>query len=187
MSIQELLRWVVTALERSGTPYMLTGSTAAAWHGAPRTTLDVDFVIDPDPAQLANLTRLLERPGVYLSLNAAQEALAHAGMFNVVDTTTGFKADLIVRKSRPFSRVEFDRRVRAGLGGVEVWMVRLEDLIVSKLEWAKPGNSRRQLEDAGTLLRVAGASLDDEHLRHWAADLGLQPEYQAARELASGR
>jgi hypothetical protein len=165
---------------------MLTGSTAAGWHGAPRTTLDIDFVIDPAPAQLSTLLQNLERPGIYLSPEAAQEAVRVAGMFNVVDTTTGFKADLIMRKSRPFSRAEFDRRSRVELDGGEVWMIRLEDLILSKLERAQLSDSRRQIEDVASLLRVADQQVDEAHIRHWVDELELQSQHQAARDRASG-
>jgi hypothetical protein len=44
-----LLRRVVDAVEEAAIPYMLVGSFASTWHGAPRTTQDIDIVIDPTP------------------------------------------------------------------------------------------------------------------------------------------
>ena len=41
------IRRVLEALAIAGVPYMLTGSFASAFHGAPRTTQDVDIVIAP--------------------------------------------------------------------------------------------------------------------------------------------
>lgn len=41
------IRRVLKALESAGVPYMLTGSFASSFHGAPRTTQDVDIVIAP--------------------------------------------------------------------------------------------------------------------------------------------
>lgn len=40
------------ALEKSGAAYMLTGSFASAFYGAPRSTQDIDLVIAATPAQL---------------------------------------------------------------------------------------------------------------------------------------
>ena len=47
-----LLRTVAAALDAAGIPFMLTGSVAAAWHGAGRATMDVDLVIDPTADRL---------------------------------------------------------------------------------------------------------------------------------------
>jgi hypothetical protein len=56
------------------------------------------------------LVASLAAPDLYVSADAAMEALERESMFNVVDTATGWKADLIIRKSRSFSQVEFARR-----------------------------------------------------------------------------
>jgi hypothetical protein len=175
-----LLRSVVAALDAAGVPFMLTGSFAAAYHGAGRATMDIDLVIDPTASQLRALVRSLARPGIYVSSTAAEEALAHRSMFNVVDTTTGWKADLIVRKSRPFSETEFQRREPAEYEGCPLWVASVEDLIVAKLEWAKLGASARQLEDVAALLRLHAAQLDRAYLERWIAELDLTAQWHQA-------
>ena len=55
MNASTLLRRVVDALEAAAIPYMLVGSFASTWHGAPRTTQDIDIVIDPTPDGLDRL------------------------------------------------------------------------------------------------------------------------------------
>jgi len=59
----ELLRTLVACLEGRDIPYMLTGSVASSHHGRPRTTQDVDVVIDPTLDTLAGLVEdLLGEP-----------------------------------------------------------------------------------------------------------------------------
>jgi hypothetical protein len=178
-----LLRTVAAALDAAGIPFMLTGSVAAAWHGAGRATMDVDLVIDPTADQLRALVAALAGPDVYVSLDAALEAFQHRAMFNVVNTTTGWKADLIVRKLRPFSEAEFARRRPIDFEGARLWVASAEDVIISKLEWAKLGGSARQIEDVAELIRTAG-QLDDAYLEHWIAELGLLDQWRAARQAA---
>ena len=48
MTAAALLRAAVAALDATGVPFMLTGSLAAAYHGAGRATMDIDLVIDPN-------------------------------------------------------------------------------------------------------------------------------------------
>jgi len=55
-------------------------------------------------------------------------------MFNVVDTATGWKVDLIIRQSRPFSGSEFERRRPIEYEGTHLWVATVEDLIIAKLE-----------------------------------------------------
>jgi hypothetical protein len=180
-----LLGTVITALEDAGIPYMLTGSMAAAWHGAGRATLDIDLVIDPSAERLRALVGSLARPGLYCSAAAASEALEGGTMFNVVDVATGWKADLIIRKRRPFSETEFSRRSAVDFDGLPLWVASVEDVILSKLEWARLGGSARQLEDVASLVRAA-ASLDVAYLERWIGELSLHAEWERAQRLLGG-
>src|SRR5665647_3502377 len=108
---------------------MVTGSVAAAFHGAGRATMDVDIVIDPDVPQLDEFVAHITATDVYVSPEAARDALLHRTMFNIVDTESGWKADLIIRKARTYSITEFERRESIGYFGMMLDVVRLEDLI----------------------------------------------------------
>jgi hypothetical protein len=178
VTVAALLRSTVTALDAAGVPFMLTGSLAAAFHGAGRATMDIDLVIDPTERQLRALVHALESPGTYVSLEAAEEALAQRTMFNVVDTTSGWKVDLIVRKNRAFSVTEFGRRLPAEFEGCRLWVASAEDVILAKLEWAKLGASARQLEDVAALLRLQAGRLDREYVERWVGDIGLTAQWQ---------
>jgi hypothetical protein len=181
VTLTEFLRSIVTALDANGIAYMITGSLAAAVHGAGRATMDADLVVQVTPAQLARLIYALEVPGRYLSRDAAMEALAHESMFNVIDTETGWKADLIPCKARPFSQAEFARRRSIELDGVRLWIATVEDVIISKLEWAKLGGSARQLEDVAALIRVTGEDLDRPYVDHWVEELRLAAQYDVVK------
>lgn len=120
---------------------------------------------------------------MYVSGTAAREALAHRTLFNVVDPASGWKVDLIIRKWRRFSEEEFGRRRRVDFLGVPVDVASLEDTMLSKLEWAKLGESARQLEDVAMLLRLWRDELDAEYIERWVAALKLEPQWKAARAL----
>ena len=180
MSAERLLRSVVEWLNASGIPYMLTGSVASAFHGAGRATMDVDLVVDPQAAQLTDLLARIASSGAYVSEDAAFEALLHRTMFNVVDTESGWKADLIVRKHRPFSETEFARRTAVDYFGVRLEIASVEDVILSKLESAKLGGSARQLEDVRALIDLNRDTLDYEYLRKWVAALGISAQWSIA-------
>jgi hypothetical protein len=110
MSVSEVFHRITSALDEAGITYMLAGSFASAYCGAPRTTQDVDFVIAATADQLRTFVQLLSKDQYYVDLDAALEARKHQSLFNVVDMATGWKIDLVIRKSRPFSEEEFRRR-----------------------------------------------------------------------------
>lgn len=168
---------VVDLLDRAEIPYMLAGSFASTYHGSPRTTHDIDVVIDPTRPALDRFVRDLDEEHYYVSDVAVDEAWRCRGMFNVLLLESGWKVDLILCKERPFSRSEFERRIRVDLGGLAVWMATAEDTIVAKLEWAKAGESERQLRDVEGILAVAGDRLDRAYLEGWIGELGLRDSW----------
>lgn len=99
---------------------MLTGSFASSYHGAPRATQDVDLVIAPTADQIRAFVASVMGDEFYVDEGAALEALRMEGQFNLIDKRTGWKVDLIIRKSRPFSREEFDRRRVVEIEGADV-------------------------------------------------------------------
>lgn len=181
MTGADLLCLVAAALEAAGIPFMLTGSLASAYHGAGRSTMDLDLVVDPTAHQLTSLIAALTRPGLYVPAEAARAALDQRGMFNVIDTATGWKADLIIRKARPFSETEFERRVPIEYEGVALHVATVEDLIIAKLEWAKKGGSARQLEDVSALVRVRAGDLDRGYIDRWVIQLDLEEQWRVAQ------
>ena len=160
MTLADVLGRVAAALDVAGVPYMVSGSVAGTVHGIARMTHDVDLVIDPTPRTLDLFVDQLDPAAYYADRDAARDALARRSMFNVIDLATGWKIDCIVRKARDFSVGELARRREAVIGGTRVMVATPEDVILSKLEWAKASGSERQLEDVAGILAVSGAALD---------------------------
>ena len=176
-----LLRTIAAALASAGIRHMIVGSFASTFHGEPRTTQDLDLVIDPSGAQLEQLLAALDPERFYFDADVARDAHARRTMFNVIEIASAWKLDLMIRKDRAFSISELERREAATILGVEVNIATAEDVIVSKLEWAKASNSDRQLEDVAGILRVRGDALDRGYLDRWIEELELQLEWQHAR------
>lgn len=172
MTQAEFLARITDCLDQARIPLMVAGSLASSFHGRPRATNDVDRVIDPSRDQLDRFLALLG-PGYYASPEAAHEAFAGRSMFNVIDFSGGWKADLIIRKDRLFSREEFRRRQTGVLEGVSLPIASPEDVMLTKLEWNKITPSQRQVEDALHVAIVKGPTLDEQYLRTWASVLGV--------------
>jgi hypothetical protein len=177
MTQEGLLLQMAQFLESAGIPFMVVGSHSSSAHSHPRTTNDVDLVIDPTAEQLDRFLSLLG-DRYYVSRESAREALGRRSMFNIIDLDTGWKADLIVRKDRPFSVEEFSRRQLRSLYGQSLPVASPEDVILTKLEWDRITPSERQLRDALNVAAVQWSVLDLAYLRKWAADLGVSEKLE---------
>ena len=176
----DFLARLTAKLAAAGIPHMVVGSFASSFHGVPRSSQDLDLVVDPDAASLQRLLDSLPAQEYYADADAAFEALRRRGQFNVIDMATAWKADLIVRKARPFSVEEMRRPLEGDLLGARVPIASAEDTLISKMEWAKlGGGSELQLRDAAGILSLYGlGKLDIAYIERWVRELGLEESWR---------
>jgi len=175
---KEFLKKLINALDEAKVPYMLSGSIASSFHGHPRATNDADIVIAPTEKQMNSLVAILEKD-CYVSPQAARQAFKSTSMFNIIDNETSGKADFILCKDRAFSKEEFQRRRKANVMGLDIWIVSPEDIILTKLEWAKSYESKRQFGDALAVAAVQWDKLDKNYLLNWAKQLQVEENLKA--------
>jgi len=175
-----VLRLVASRLETAAIAYMVTGSVAAAFYAQPRMTRDVDMVLEIGPAHLATFANLFAEDFL-LDEEGMRAAVERQSMFNLIHSAALVKVDIIVRKDTPYRREEFRRRRRIEIAGQGIWVAAAEDLILSKLAWAKAGQSELQLRDVRRLLGAA-TGLDQDYLERWAAELGVAEMLREARQ-----
>ncbi len=165
----EVLQDVSRRLTTLGLSFMLTGSFALAWYETPRMTRDLDLVVAIAEDDVGCLTAAFSAD-YYLDADAARAAIRSERLFNLMHFASGIKVDLIVRKSTEYRQVEFSRRKAITFAGVPTWIVSREDLILSKLVWARESSSELQLRDVRQLL---GTGLELDYLLRWASVLGV--------------
>ncbi|MBD3337239.1 MAG: hypothetical protein GF355_17135 [Candidatus Eisenbacteria bacterium] len=167
----EFLKIIATRLARANIPYMLTGSLAMAVYAEPRMTRGIDIVVEYDPVDADRIAQLFEDIG-YLDPKIIEEAARHEGMFSILHNEWIIKADFIARKSGAYRELEFSRRREIDVEGVNISVVSPEDLVLSKLDWAKTSSSELQLRDVRAILASA-TDLDWRYLWQWSGQLGL--------------
>ena len=166
----DVLRDVSQRLESSGVAFMLTGSMAMNFYAQPRMTRDIDLVVKLNSDQTELLIRLFEAE-YYVDRLAITKAIAQRSMFNLIHNETIIKFDCIVLKDQPYRQEEFARRQRITLGDFQTWIVTREDLILSKLYWARDSKSELQLRDVRNLL---SSDCDMPYLFSRAEELGVK-------------
>jgi hypothetical protein len=173
----EIVRDVSTRLDRGGLLYMLTGSMAMNYYAQPRMTRDIDVVVTLHLKDTETVVRLFT-PDYYVSRDAVAQSIAQESLFNLIHQESVIKVDCIVRKNNPYRRAEFERRQRVSIEDFSVWIVSKEDLIISKLWWAKDSHSELQLRDVENL---AGTGCETAYIERWTNELGLLMLWQECK------
>ncbi|HUK91081.1 MAG TPA: hypothetical protein VLZ81_11820 [Blastocatellia bacterium] len=140
----DLLRDVGQRLESAGISFMLTGSMAMSFYAQPRMTRDIDLVVQLGESDADKIVNLFEGD-YYVERMSVDRAIASRSIFNVIHNQSTSKVDFIVLKTNPYRQEEFGRRRPLTVSGFRTWIVSREDLILSKLYWAKDSRSEMQL------------------------------------------
>lgn len=160
---------------------MLTGSVASSFHGEPRSTLDLDIVIDPTREQLLAFVRQFPSPDYYADEQQALDAFAHRSQFNILDNVEDWKIDFIIVENSEYGRTAMARRVRMELAEQMLFVCSPEDVVIAKLRWAKMGASERQLRDVRGILTTQGGALDFAYIESWVSKLGVEDQWRTVR------
>jgi hypothetical protein len=182
MSQQQLLVRVAATLKSLRIPAMLTGSVASGLQGQPRSTHDIDIVVEISEAQVGPLVAAFPPPRYYLDEHAIRQALASGEHFNLLDTQTGDKVDFWLLTDDPFDVERFARRQSVGYHGATLEISTPEDTILKKLDWARQlGVSEKQLADVRAVAQFQRGRLDETYLDRWAARLGVTDLWRQVR------
>ncbi len=165
----EVLKIVSSRLNGASIPYMLTGSMAMNYYAQPRMTRDIDIVIELPESEASRLSSLFSADFL-CEEEAIRSAVRIQGMFNIIHSTLIVKVDFVVRKNEPYRLAEFARRRFIEVDNQAISIVAPEDLLLSKLDWAKPSRSELQLDDVRNLISTVG-DLDWEYIDRWAGQL----------------
>jgi hypothetical protein len=183
---------VVDVLEQLNIPYMVAGGFAAIFYGEPRLTIDIDIVTDIKVQHIKAFIESFPFPDYYLSEEAIKESLHRRFPFNIIQTATGAKADIVPLPDDTFSRVAFSRRQRMVYrsDGKEAYFISAEDIVAAKLFAFEQTGSDKHLRDARGVLVTQWGELDLELIRRMVSqrDLLAQFEqvYEAARQEVEG-
>ncbi len=169
---------VVEALRKLRIRHYVGGSIASSFHGATRSTMDVDLIAELGEQKIPDFVKCFGDE-FYLSEAAIRDAVRRRSCFNLIHLQSSFKIDIFIKGERPFDDESMCRARLERLGEtttVEVPIATAEDTIISKLEWFRKTNetSERQWDDVSRLLRLLGDAADITYLQRAAGATGVE-------------
>jgi len=176
MTTHDVMLLVTDALNRERIPAMLVGSFSSNYYGIPRSTEDVDFVIQIESSLTADFARVLgdqfeAEPQLSFETNTG----THRQEFGVKGTE--FKVELFKLSDDPFDQQRFKNRQRVLVAGRELYFPRAEDVIVMKLRWGRS----KDLDDVRDVMHVQRGKLDWNYIEGWCRQHGSLDRLQRLR------
>ena len=172
-----ILHRILTALE---VPYYITGGVAAIAYGEPRTTRDLDIVMDIAPTDIDRLVAALETEGFYVP-GVEDVRSGRMTALGITHMESISRADLVLSRTGDFDRIKFQRIQPISIPDVGTFNFSSpEDVILAKLLWGQQSQSEKQWRDVLGVLKVQGNALDFAYMTQWASQLDLTELLQSA-------
>ncbi|OQY42636.1 MAG: hypothetical protein B6242_16000 [Anaerolineaceae bacterium 4572_78] len=178
---------VVNTLEALQIPYMISGGFAAVFYGEPRLTIDIDIVVDIHVQHIKPLVASFPLPRYYTSEESMRDSIRRNYPFNIIDTSTGVKADMIpLPKNDIFSRIAFNRRQTEVYNphGDTADFISMEDIVLAKLYAHQKTGSDKHLRDAKGVLATRWHEIDMDMLRKIAGRTDVMDMFEQIYDMA---
>ena len=175
----DVLKTVTQRLNKMNIAYMVSGSIASSYYTVPRMTRDIDVVIELGQGEVDKFVSLFEGD-FYTDKEMIKKEVLQQGMFNLIHNQYVIKIDFIVKRPSTYQEAAFSRRKEVLIDSNPMWFISPEDLVVSKLIWAKKSFSEMQLKDVRNLIETVD-NLDLKYIDNWVSQLGLEQIYKEAK------
>ncbi|MHA2020264.1 MAG: DUF6036 family nucleotidyltransferase [Candidatus Thorarchaeota archaeon] len=164
----EILQKLCTYLNDNEIEYVIVGGVAVMYHGVPRTTVDIDIILQLEQEQISSFTDFLNSKGFSASIVDIQTAL------NEKSHSTSFFKDSLLRLdiqgvNSDFDRMTLDRAILVDLFGTSIRIGSAEDTLVNKILF----QGEQDLRDALGILKRNPEKLDFDYIRSTCDMLGI--------------
>lgn len=167
-TIEEILKLVCSFLNENDMDYVIVGGFAVLFYGNPRTTMDIDYVIQLEDENIPVLIKFLQENGFHADEYDMRAAIKEKSHCTVEDKETMFRLDIKGVYSEMDERALRNKR-KVELNDIAVWIASPEDTITNKLVFAR----EQDIKDAlGILVRQYDA-LDIDYLERTAKKIGV--------------
>ena len=150
MRIGKDLREFIELLNAKGVEYVVVGGFAVAWHGHPRFTADIDFLVRPNPANAELLVETLRDFG-FASLRIAPQDLCQPDQILQLGVKPN-RIDVITSIAGVSFEEAWVSRVSGTIDSIPVFFIGRDELIRNKELAGRP----QDVADAQALRKRRG-------------------------------
>lgn len=178
---------VARVLEHCGLRYVVGGSLASSVAGEPRSTIDIDLMVEMTEHVVTCVLEGLG-PDFHGDPEGFARAIRDRSSVNVIHIPTATRVDLFIMGALSIEPLQMQRRTRVEIGpGVFLCVYTPEDILLQKLNWYALGRgvSDRHWRDVLGIVAVQGPALDLAYLRGAADEIGVRELLERALSQAN--
>ena len=179
LSYEGFVRLVLEAIEAAGIDYMIGGAVAAWAWGEPRSTLDLDLVVNIPLESVDLFSDALAKRDMLVPAEIIQANILEDRAdlpIHAIHIHSGYKADLYpVREGDALRASAFNRRQEINLGEPigDVYLHSPEDLIIYKLWYYSISQQTKHMRDITSIVMTLGDELDYSYIEMWVIEKGV--------------
>lgn len=161
--MQSIAIEMVKILDRCGFPYMVVGALSSNLYGIPRSTKDVDMVIEiPTQRRIEDLRTELPK-NFQLNPQSSFELVTGTVKYEIIVSNPKYLVELFLLSNDAHDKTRFERRIQVLIDGVMVNVPTIEDVVVTKLRWFRV----KDQQDIKSIIGIQKDRLDWEYIHHW--------------------
>lgn len=187
MSFTGFIGLVLEALHAADVTYLIGGAVAVWAWGEPRTTADLDLVIDLHFESVVALSQELEKRDMLVPIDVMVDLMIENRIdlpINAIHMYSGYKAELFLLKpGDAFRTANLAQRRLVDLGPPlgEVYVHSPEDLILNKLRYFQISQQPKHVRDIASIVLNLDQDLDYGYIDQWAITLGVIDSWQETK------
>ena len=165
---QEILQFVSSYLNEHEIDYVIVGGVAVMYHGVPRTTVDIDILLQIEEDLIPSFVDFLNLKGFDASVKDLRSAFKENSHSTVFFKDTLLRLDIQGVNSQ-FDKMTLDRAILVDLFGVSVKIGSIDDTFINKILF----QGEQDLRDALGILKRNPENLDFDYIKSTCVMLGI--------------
>lgn len=170
----EILRFVSDYLNDQKIEYVIVGGVAVMYHGVPRTTIDIDIILQIDDAEIDSFSKYLNVKGFDASADYLRSAFIDRSHGTIFYMDTLMRLD-IQGVNSAFDRMTLERAITIELLNVHIKLGTAEDTLINKILF----QGEQDLRDAHGIFKINREKLDLDYIESTCKMLGISDKWNA--------
>jgi hypothetical protein len=166
MTLQELVRRLVAALDAAAIDYVLVGSLSSNFYGVSRSTQDADVVVSCTTSRISELIKTLGQE-FERDPQLAFETVTATSKTVLRVKATGFQIEVFFLSHDEHDQERFARRRQVSMFDCQANILSVEDVLVTKLRWLHLAGRSKDEGDIRGVLRLQRDRVDWPYVESW--------------------